>query len=715
MAQSFYSNSWYRVADLKPRLASHVQIERQHFRGALWYVLRDPAGQRFYRFNPTAYSVIGLMDGRRTVEEIFARAGAALGASAPTQEEVVELLAKLSTAEALSCDGDGVGILPLQRRGETAAAPAHRRALDLFSWRFPLLDPTRVVDRLLPLVKLIFSPAGASLWLTAMVAALLLGASHWQDLTHDVAGTILAPQNLFILWLLFPMLKLLHELGHACALRHFGGEVHELGIMVWFFQPVPYVDAAAAVALPTKAHRLLVSAAGMMSELFIAAVALFVWLNVEPGLVRTLAYNVIFIAGVSTVVFNLNPLMRYDGYYLLSDYLEIPNLYDRAQARWRALCERYLFGSPDTATEMMDDSERLWLTLYPVASLLYRLFVYLSLASFVATKFAFLGVILAFAVLLTSVLVPSLGFVIHLWKTPRLYGTRRRALLATTITLCAALALVFWLPLPLRTRAEGVVSLPEQALVRANVDGFVERLSAQPGARVRQGEVLVVCRDPQLIRQNQALEHRLEELQTRYAALWLEDQRQAQVIKDEIAHVEERLAHARRRLDALAIRSQSDGILYVPQGENLVGRFVQQGAKLAYVLDFSALTVRVVVPQSDADLVRHRTRHIDVRLADRTDRTLAAKLVREVPAASEQLPSMALGSQGGGSVVVDPTDLQGTKALQKIFQFDLRLAPLPAIRTLGGRAYVRFDHGSEPLAQRWGRQLRQLFLGKLDG
>jgi putative peptide zinc metalloprotease protein len=298
--------------------------------------------------------------------------------------------------------------------------------------------------------------------------------------------------------------------------------------------------------------------------------------------------------------------------------------------------------------------------------------------------------------------------------SPRLRGVRQRAITVSALLVALIAGLLGWVPLPLRTLAEGVIWIPEHAHVRAGADGLVEQIVAQPGAQVRRGDVLMLSRDPQLATRAKVLEFRLEELQTRYAAQWLEDPRQAEIIKEEISHVEERLAHARERVTELIIRSRADGTFVVPQAENLPGRFVQQGARLAYVMDFSALTARVVVPQAEIDLVRHRSRKIEVRLADRLAEPLPAVIMREVPAASEQLPSTALGSQGGGSIAVDPGDETGAKAIQKLFQFELTLPSSAAIRTMGTRVYVRFDHGWEPLVHRWHRQLRQLFLSKFD-
>jgi putative peptide zinc metalloprotease protein len=212
--------------------------------------------------------------------------------------------------------------------------------------------------------------------------------------------------------------------------------------------------------------------------------------------------------------------------------------------------------------------------------------------------------------------------------------------------------------------------------------------------------------------QLKVLEFRLQELQMRYTVQWLDDHVQAAILKDEIAVIDESLARVRERIAALTIRSRADGTFTVAQAENLPGQFVRQGAQLAYVLDLTTLTARVVIPQEKIALVRHHTRSVELRLAERLADPIPAVIRREVPAATSELPSMALSNQGGGDIAIDPLDAQRMRALQALFQFDLESSTRSDVVNVGGRVYVRFDHGWEPLAQRWYRQIRRLFLSK---
>jgi putative peptide zinc metalloprotease protein len=287
------------VATLKPRLRGHTQIHRHHYRGQRWYVLQDHATQRYHRFSPAAYRILGLMDGRHTVQEIWERACTQLGDDAPTQDEVIRLLTQLHTADVLQCNVPPDTTELLLRYDRQRRRTWQSQLLSPLFWRFPLFDPERFLQRYLPLVRPMFGWVGVALWLTVVGSAVVLGAVYWQDLTADIIDRLLAPQNVLLLWLVFPLVKMLHEFGHAFATKTYGGEVHEMGIMLLALMPMPYVDASAASAFRSKWQRIMVGAAGMYVELFLASLALFCWLNVRPGTVRVVAYNVMFIAGVS--------------------------------------------------------------------------------------------------------------------------------------------------------------------------------------------------------------------------------------------------------------------------------------------------------------------------------------------------------------------------------------------------------------------------------
>lgn len=714
MAEFLFSSSWYRVAGLKPRLRSHAQIHRHEYRGEVWYVLQDRSTERFHRFSPAAYLVLGLMDGRRTVQEIWDATCTKLGDDAPTQDDVIRLLGQLHSTDLLVCDVPPDAAELFERHERQARRRWQGRLFSLFSWRASLLDPDRFLRWILPVCRPFVGKFGVVLWAAVVVPAIVLAAISWPGLSKDVLDRLFAPRNLFLLWLVYPVIKTFHEFGHAVVTRALGGEVHDMGIMLLVLTPIPYVDASAASAFREKWQRVWVGAAGIAVEVFLAALAMYVWVSAEPGLVRTVAYNTIITAGISTVFFNGNPLLRYDGYYILSDLIEVPNLRSRGNTYMGYLAERYLFGRKDAEPPIATPGERVWFVGYGIASFVYRVLVVVAILFFLTDRFFLLGVIFALCSAIGWVGVPLGKGVKFLVAHQRLRAVRFRAVLVTGILLALVVGLVGFVPVPYRTRTEGVVWIPEEAFVRAGSEGFVERVVKSPGERVATGEVLVQLHEPTLVAKTRELAARVQEMEARYEEQVPADRLKAEIVAEELRYVRESLRRIRERAKDLAVRSRTNGTFVLPAVEDLPGRFVKQGESLGHVVDLGTITVRVIVPQSSIDLVRARTEHVEVLLAENLAQAVPAAVRRVVPAASERLPAPALGSEGGGQVPVVSGDRQGVTAAQRVFQLDLELSSPIRLVNVGGRAYVRFDHGRVPLAEQWYRQIREIFLSRFN-
>jgi len=383
-------------------------------------VLQDHATGRSNRFTPAAHHFIGLMDGDRTVQEIWDATSTHLGDEAPTQDEIIRLLGQLHAADALLCDVPPDSLEVFRRYQRHQRMQWKRRLWTPLAVRFPLFDPDRFLQRTLSVVSPLFSWLGVVLWLTVVGTAAVLVTIHWTDLTEDVLDRILAPQNLLLLWLIYPLVKALHEFGHAYATKKWGGEVHEIGIMLLVLMPVPYVDASSASGFRSKHKRMVVGAVGILVELFLGALALFIWLNVEPGAVRAVSYNVMLISGVSTLFFNGNPLLRFDGYYVLADTIEIPNLGTRSNKYLGYLIQRYLFGIKDADSPANTKGERVWMVIYGIAAFIYRVFILFIIITFIAGKFYLIGVLLALWALTTQVFTPFGKNLSFLFTSPKL-------------------------------------------------------------------------------------------------------------------------------------------------------------------------------------------------------------------------------------------------------------------------------------------------------
>jgi len=709
MAQQLLSGSWYRVASLRPRLRSHLRVQRHFYRGARWYVLQDALSRRTHRFDARAYYVIGLLDGRRSMQEIWDAALRRFGDEAPSQEELIRLLGQLHLSDLVQCDTTPDVDELLRRARRVGQRTRLARWLAPLAIKVPLLDPDHLLERCLGWYRPLFSPLGAALWLAVVGWGLFTAVQHWNELTHDLSSRVLATENLVVLALVFPLIKALHELGHACAVKAWGGEVHEMGIMFLVLMPVPYVDASAANAFPEKRRRVLVGAGGMVVELFIASLALALWLEMQPGIARAVLFNVMLIAGVSTVLFNANPLLRFDGYYILSDLLEIPNLRQRAQQALAAFCQRRLFGM-DAAGPEAGLGERAWLFFFAVASFVYRIGITFSIALFIASQYFVIGVLLALWTLASGVALPLALLVNYLAFSPRLRRYRVRAVATSALLAAAVCGLVFLVPVPSWTTAQGVLWATEQSIVRAGAEGFITRVIAAPATRVRRGAPLIEAADPLLPSRLGVLTARRDELEARYYADRVDSLVKAQMTQESMKALDAELARAGERAADLVMKSPADGLFVVPAAGDLPGRYVRQGELVGYVIPEGPARARVVVPQQTAALVRANTERVTVKLAERLDDTFEARIVREVPRAVDHVPSLALSQAGGGEIAMDPgSPGQAPKTLQTHFEFEIELLSGRAIGA-GGRVYVRFDHPPETLAVQGWRLARQLFL-----
>ena len=707
----FHSVSWHRVASLHPTLNRSVRFHRHVYRGEIWYVVRNPATGQVHRLTPAAYALAGLLDGRRSVEEARDVLVERLGEEAPSRDESVGLLGLLHAADLVQSDvpPDTAALL---RRMRTEESLERRQRRSPLAFRVPLFDPDAFLERTSGAVAPLFSRIGAVAWCAIVLSAGVLALRHAPEL--DAAWTtLMSPSGLLALWFVYPAMKALHELGHAFAVKRGGGEVHEIGILFLVFVPLPYVDASAASIHPDKRQRMIVDAAGIAVELLLAALATFLWVATEPGGIRQAAFATMLIGGVSTVFFNGNPLLRFDGYHLLADTLEMPNLAPRASCYVGALARRWILGVRGTRIPETATGEAPWLVGYAIASFCYRTAVLLAIALFLADRFFVLGVALALFTLASAIVLPVLRRVAHVWADPEARERPARTL-AGGLGLVATVGVVlFGIPFPLRTVGEGVIWLPEQSHVRAGAAGFVTKVLIEPHVLVHPGQTLIRTHDPTAETRVRVLEARRRELGVRVFATARQDRVQADIARQRLADAEAELARARELTAEVAIRSSTAGTFVPVHGRDLLGRWVAQGEVLGYVVDRTKATARVAIAQEDVGLLRERTSAAWVRLAHDVGTVHPARIVREVPAATNRLPTLALGTRGGGSFELDPDDPDGLSTTVPFFQFDLALPDEARIAGVGERVHVRFDHGTEPLGHRAHRALRRLFLRRL--
>ena len=712
MSSSLFSQSWYKVANLKVRLRKHANIHRHVYRDRVWFVLQDHMTGQFQRFTPQAYQVIGLMDGERSLQEVWDIACDSLGDDLPTQDEVIQLVGQLNKANVIQTD-----VLPnielLQRRRKSEEQKKLLQQLKSpLSIRIPILDPECFLNATRWVANLVFSYFGALCWLAVMMMGTTLAAIHWDELTQNLSDQVLGVQNLLIMALVYPMVKLVHELGHGYAVKRWGGEVHEMGVMLLIFIPVPYVDASTASSFGNKRHRMLVGAVGVLGELFMAALAMIVWTLVEPGLLRAMAYNVMLIGGISTLLFNGNPLLRFDAYYVLADYLEIPNLASRGNAQVGYLVKRYLFRISEARTNAYSRSESMWLSGYATAAYIYRLFVMVAISLFVASQYLVIGVLLAFWSIWSSLVLPILKVITKPMKEPLMRRKQKRIYLLSSIMVGALFGLLFFFPLPYSTYAQGVLYVPQQSYVRAEVSGFVDEVIAGESTQVESGQLLLRMNAPDVQAEVSVLKAQLREAKVRYEAS-VTSRSESDILLQELKFIEQEYQSVVERLNSLALYSLETGVFTLPNRQGIEGRYFNRGEIIGYVVDYQSLPLTVMISEDDIDRVRTQTRAVALKFVSMPNQEFQAKVLRHIPASTKSLPSSVLTTDGGGMIALDPNRAEELQSYHSYFRLELGSEGAPQYR-FDERVHVLFEHDAEPIVYRWYRAIRRVFLRQFD-
>jgi len=712
MAEAYLSTIWYRVANLAPRLQSQVTVHRHRYRGQPWYVLHDHATGPVHRFTPGAYMVIGQFDGKRTIDDIWNNLADTYDEDAPSQDDVIQLLSTLHQNDLILYHSSPDVADLLERHNKMARQLIKQNVMNPMSFRIPLWDPDAFLTRTLPVVRWLISGWGLLLWAIVVAAGGTAALMNWEGLTQDLSGQLLSTQNLLITLISYPLLKALHELAHGYLIKVRGGEVREMGIMFLVFFPVPYVDASAAAAFRNKWHRAFVSAGGILVETFVAALAVFVWIDAEPGMTRAVAYNVIMVGGLSTILVNGNPLLKFDGYYVLSDLIEIPNFGTRANNYWGHIIQRYLFNAKQLKDFNATPGERVWFILYAPAAFVYRMIIMIGIAMFVATRFFLFGVLIACWSVFSSVIKPAVKHLRHVLTSPQLRKVRKRANWITFGTIGAIVAAIAFIPLPLRTDSEGVIWLPDEAYVRARAPGFVSDVTLERGAPVAAGTVLATIEDPSLDARVELSQWQVEEQRRRLLSAEATSLTEADEVRVALAQAQAELARELDRQSDMSIRAPLTGRFEPARKiEDLPGRFLNQGDVLGFVLPPKPEAIRVAFDQWDEALIRDRLRGVEVKLAGYLETRYDTEVLRQVPSATDELPSPALSASAGGRFQIDPADENGVRSLERFFLLDLAAPPqLAEMAQYGTRVIVRFDHGFEPAALQGFRRARQLFL-----
>lgn len=707
-AHGLLSDQWHLVEGLRAALRPDCPVRRQEFRGRLWYVVSDPFANRHFRLRPEAWRFLSRLDRRRTVNACWRELLEQDPTAAPGQREVIDLLAQLHGANLLVTDSALETWSMVDRRRKEQQRTARQQWLNFLFLRIPLFDPNAVLEKLRGAGRLLIGPAGLVLWIVMLLAGAKAVIDNWGQLREQTQG-VLAVSNLVWLYLTWALVKVFHELGHGMMTKRFGGEVRSCGVMLLVFTPVPFVDASAAWTFRARWQRMLVGAGGMIFELFLAAIAALVWARTGgEGAVGQVAYNVMFLASVSTVLFNANPLLRFDGYYLLADWVGVPNLHQQSAKQWRRWFERAGLGIDGPPPVSPTRLGAVGLGTYGAAAAVYRVFVLLVIVAFIAGQLFEVGLVLALFGLLAWLGAPVIKFYRYLFTDPRVREAKPRAWVwgvGLPVLLVSGLMLV---PMPHAMRAPGVIEGGWTAEVFAGAPGRITELPVRSGQHVDAGQVLVRLESPDLIEQREELEALRREVEVRRTMAWSRLPAVINPLEQRLRSSEAQLRENTARLEALVVTAPQAGIWSAPTLDWRIGAEVPRGTLLGRLRGGEALRFTAVVRARDVDrLTRSGDRRAEVRLRGAAAEAIPVALNELRPAESRRLPSPALGWRAGGEVPTDPADADGMRAVDPFFVLEASL-PAGAAQSLYLRTGVlRVALDAQPWGQQLIRRLRQ--------
>lgn len=599
-----------------PCLRADLVLVEQTYRGEQSFIVKDPVTHKYFRMRPVEVAVMQSLTGDQTVAE----AAAALAEEGvPISERALAgFVASLSRMGLLERTVGERTVLELERlraeRRQRRRAPLFRG--ELLRMRWSIGDPDSMLERWMPHLRWMFTPGfiGGSILLFLVYGLVVIG--RWAEFHQGLASlyTLSSYTVGKVVLVLGTSLVLIviHELGHAVTCKHFGGHVHEMGAMLIYFQPAFYCNVNDAWTFPELRARLWVTAAGSWIQLVMAAAAAVIWWAAEPGtLVSDIALIAVVVGGATTVFANANPLMPLDGYYALSDWLEIPNLRQRAAARLGWIVKRRLLGL-DVPEPPGDARERRILLLYGILSAAYAgmVFVVLGFAAYGWVRRAFgalgaLALLLALFLMLRSRMLEwwhtARGALRARWAVWRQSPPFRRYLLGAALVALVVLLL----PWPVTVSGPFVAAPAMQSVVTAPDSGVVAAVLVREGMRVAPGTALLTIRNTALAEEAESAAWRRDSLARRAESARAAGDVARAAELDAALTSEAALAEGLEARDrALTLRAVNGGVVATPRPGLLEGRRADAGSPLLELIDDGALEARMTLTGAGATLVR---------------------------------------------------------------------------------------------------------------
>ena len=652
-------HSTVEIGNVAPCLRNDLKFTLQKHGQDVCYCVEDPLNSKFYRIGIPEYVFLSLLDGTTTIQDAVRHTAQHLGAEAFNEREAAAIC-KWAIDNQLAHTSASRQVDRLFDVGRKHVVQKRLQWINPILIRLPLLKPDNLVKVLTKHLGWMVSGFAFSIWLIVGIVAVFQLFTHWSEFT-SASVAALSPGNRWWLLATWITLKVIHEAAHAVTCKRYGGKVREAGILLIVFAPIPYVDVTSSWQFPSKWQRIFTAAAGMYAELFCAACAAIIWLHYDGLMVRQIAYNVMLTATFMTLLFNANPLMRFDGYYILSDLLEIPNLYPLGQQYTRHLAGRFFLGSK-TQLPNWTASKSAIIKIYGLLAFVWRLFVFACIVIAAATLFSGLGIALAMVSVALWIGFPLVKLVKQFFAEDSVERPKLLRFAAVVSSTATVLFLILMLPEPGGVRAPAVVKFAPLHAVRAPHAGFVEAVSVHGGETVRPSQPLARIGNYELEREAVELKIAIEQSNLR-TRLYRDRQEIAAVQAEKESRLALQAEYDQRQaqLARALLTAPETGTILSPNVHELPGRYVQEGEELLTIGEESSKELELSISQEDVDFFRQFVGEtVLVSLRSPGIRSIRCHLTRIDPRGSHAITHDAFSAVSGGPIAVQPIQARGS-------------------------------------------------------
>ncbi len=691
---------------LQVKLRPDLIVQPQFYEGMTHYVVKDPIALKYFRFKIEEYFLLQQFDGKNTLADVKKAFERKYRPQTISIEDLTRFTAQLHEAGIAQIDSPEQAKVLIRRRRKNKWKKVWQFFANILYIKIPIIDPEKLLSGMYPYFRWVYSTAFTTFAVGMMLAAITLVASQWTEFSAKLPEfqSFFNWNTIFAFWCSLAVVKVIHEFGHGLTAKHFGGEVHEMGMLFLVLTPALYCDVTDSWLLPNKWKRIWISAAGIYVECFLASLATFVWWNTEQGLLNSLMMATMFICSVNTIMFNANPLLRYDGYYVMADWLEIPNLRIKSTQFFAYLFQEKVLGLEVPVQSYMPRSRRTLFVTYAIASYLYRWVVTFSILFFLYKflqpyKLGSISAIMAVGSLVPMIGMPGYQMVKFVRTPGRMRKVKKARAASFAAVFVAIVAGILLIPTPLRVQGTLVLKAAKPQEVYARVPGRLTNLYVRDGEFVKKDTAgsRPFPSNPQKLRDRTSLQeqHDINFAKWQWFDVSPGDDSRAQAVqhKQLAENLEPAIAKVADEIGALTLVADRDGqIMGVPHPET-VGQWLKPGKPFCEVADPHQLEAHMILDQGDIDLVR-ANRTAWVKVYGDSEVTFKSHVSEVAKRNREDVPDMLSNANGGEIATKQDPKTGQNKPITAIYEVIIPLDNSQLVLQPGLRGFAKIDGGT---------------------